>query len=46
MTERVPFEEIYAGHAEEYDALVRAEDRDGNLIPAIEAIHPLAGASR
>jgi ubiquinone/menaquinone biosynthesis C-methylase UbiE len=39
------FEEIYASHAEEYDALVEAEDRDGNLIPAIEAIHPLAGAT-
>ncbi|HEU4726430.1 MAG TPA: methyltransferase domain-containing protein, partial [Kofleriaceae bacterium] len=38
-------EEIYAGHAEEYDALVRAEDADGALIPALEAIHPLAGAA-
>jgi len=41
----VGFEEIYASRAEEYDALVSAEDRDGNLIPAIEAIHPLAGAA-
>ena len=39
------FEEIYASHAEQYDALVDAEDRDGNLIPTIETIHPLAGAS-
>ena len=39
------FEEIYASRAEEYDALVAAEDRDGNLIPAIEAIQPLAGAA-
>ena len=38
-------EQIYASHAEAYDALVRAEDRDGNLIPAIESIHPLAGAA-
>jgi ubiquinone/menaquinone biosynthesis C-methylase UbiE len=39
------FEEIYAGHAEEYDALVQAEDCDGNLIPSIETAHPLSGAA-
>lgn len=39
------FEEIYARHAEQYDALVDAEDRDGNLIPAIESIHPLRDAA-
>lgn len=37
--------EIYARHAAEYDELVRAEDCDGNLIPAIEEVHPLDGAS-
>lgn len=30
--------EIYARHAERYDALVQAEDCDGALIPAIDAI--------
>lgn len=39
------YQNIYAHHAKEYDALVRAEDADGNLIPAIEAVHPLAGAT-
>jgi ubiquinone/menaquinone biosynthesis C-methylase UbiE len=38
------FEEIYAGHAAEYDALVTAEDCEGNLVPALEAICPLRGA--
>lgn len=38
-------EEIYAGHAEEYDALITAEDCDGNLLPALEAIHPWDGAA-
>ncbi len=38
-------ERIYAEHAAEYDALVGAEDCDGHLLPAIEAIAPLAGAS-
>jgi ubiquinone/menaquinone biosynthesis C-methylase UbiE len=37
-------ERIYAEHAAEYDALVSAEDCDGHLLPAIEAIAPLAGA--
>jgi ubiquinone/menaquinone biosynthesis C-methylase UbiE len=36
-------QEIYAEHAAEYDALVSAEDCDANLIPALEAIHPLCG---
>ena len=36
---------IYAHHAEEYDALVSAEDCDGNLLPAIEAVAPLAGTA-
>jgi ubiquinone/menaquinone biosynthesis C-methylase UbiE len=36
--------EIYAKHAGAYDELVRAEDRDGNLLPAIERICPLDGA--
>lgn len=36
--------EIYAKHAAEYDELVRAEDWDGNLLPAIERICPLEGA--
>ncbi|MFO0756226.1 MAG: class I SAM-dependent methyltransferase [Byssovorax sp.] len=35
---------IYERHAAEYDALVAAEDHKGNLMPAIEAIAPLAGA--
>ena len=38
-------ESIYAEHAAEYDALVSAEDCDGHLLPAIEAIAPLTGAS-
>ena len=39
------YQNIYTNHAKEYDALVRAEDADGNLIPAIESIHPLKGAA-
>ena len=35
---------IYRDHAEEYDALVSAEDCDGHLLPAIEGIATLAGA--
>jgi ubiquinone/menaquinone biosynthesis C-methylase UbiE len=38
-------ERIYAEHAAEYDALVGAEDCDGHLLPAIETIAPLPGAS-
>jgi len=37
--------QIYEHHAAEYDALVGAEDCDGNLLPAIEAIAPLPGAA-
>lgn len=37
--------EIYARHAAEYDELISAEDCDGNLVPAIEAICPLDGAA-
>jgi ubiquinone/menaquinone biosynthesis C-methylase UbiE len=36
--------EVYQSHAEQYDELVRCEDRDGNLLPAIQAIAQLAGA--
>lgn len=39
------YQNIYANHAKEYDALVRAEDADGNLIPAIESVHSLVGAT-
>lgn len=39
------YQNIYENHAKEYDALVCAEDADGNLIPAIEAVHPLTGAA-
>ena len=37
-------EQIYAEHAEPYDALVAAEDCDGTLIPAIEAIASASGS--
>ncbi len=37
------FEEIYAQHAAEYDALVSREDYQHRLLPAIEQIIPLAG---
>jgi len=39
--------EIYvsASHARRYDALVRAEDCDGHLVQALDAIAPIAGAS-
>src|SRR5262249_51724924 len=39
------YQQIYSQHAEEYDALVAAEDCDRRLLPALEAITPLAGAS-
>jgi ubiquinone/menaquinone biosynthesis C-methylase UbiE len=39
------FHRIYRHHADEYDALVGAEDCDGRLQPALEAIAPLAGAA-
>lgn len=37
--------DIYTHNAAEYDELISSEDCDGNLIPAIEAICPLAGAN-
>jgi ubiquinone/menaquinone biosynthesis C-methylase UbiE len=37
-------QQIYARHAAEYDALVSAEDCDGHLLPALEALAPVAGA--
>jgi ubiquinone/menaquinone biosynthesis C-methylase UbiE len=36
--------EIYQLHPEQYDALVRSEDREGNLLKAIRAIVELNGA--
>jgi SAM-dependent methyltransferase len=36
---------IYRDHADEYDELVGAEDCDGHLGPALEALLPLAGAA-
>jgi ubiquinone/menaquinone biosynthesis C-methylase UbiE len=38
------FEEIYAEHAEAYDALVEREDYEGHLLPALAGIAPLRGA--
>ena len=35
---------IYRDHADDYDRLICAEDCDGNLLPALEAIRPMAGA--
>ena len=35
--------EIYQSRADDYDALVRCEDREGNLLRAIQAIIPLKG---
>src|SRR5262249_51397388 len=37
------YEEIYRFHAREYDELVSAEDCEGNLLPALEAVAPLCG---
>ena len=39
------FHRIYERHAEAYDALVAAEDCEGRLRPALQAIAPLAGAT-
>jgi ubiquinone/menaquinone biosynthesis C-methylase UbiE len=41
----VDFHQVYERHAAEYDAMVAAEDCDGHLLPALEAIVPLAGAA-
>jgi len=38
------FRAIYASQADAYDALVSREDYQGNLLPALEGIYPLAGA--
>ena len=38
------FEEIYAQHADAYDALIEREDYQGHLLPALAAITPLDGA--
>ena len=37
------FQNIYATQADQYDAMVSREDYQGNLLPALEAIRPLAG---
>ncbi|MDX1994408.1 MAG: class I SAM-dependent methyltransferase [bacterium] len=37
------FQQIYVSKAAQYDALVSAEDYQGNLLPALDAIRPLAG---
>jgi ubiquinone/menaquinone biosynthesis C-methylase UbiE len=37
------FRAIYANQAERYDAMVSCEDYQGNLLPALERIRPLAG---
>lgn len=34
---------VYRDHADHYEAMIRREDYQGNLLPAIEAICPLAG---
>ena len=36
------FKEIYSHHAGKYDLLVAREDYEGNLLPALNAIRPLA----
>jgi ubiquinone/menaquinone biosynthesis C-methylase UbiE len=36
--------EVYELHPEKYDALVRCEDRDGNLLTAIRSLAPLEGS--
>ena len=38
------FEEIYAAHADTYDALVEREDYQGHLLPALDGIARLRGA--
>lgn len=37
------YERIYRERADDYDRLVRAEDADGHLLPALEAVAPVAG---
>jgi ubiquinone/menaquinone biosynthesis C-methylase UbiE len=36
--------EVYQSHAEEYDALVRCEDREGNLLEAVRDLVALEGS--
>jgi ubiquinone/menaquinone biosynthesis C-methylase UbiE len=43
MTNR--WQDIYTNHAETYDELVRGEDYQGNLLPAISGLCPLAGTT-
>lgn len=38
------FEEIYASHARDYDALVDCEDYQGRLLPTLAGLAPLDGA--
>jgi ubiquinone/menaquinone biosynthesis C-methylase UbiE len=37
------YHQIYRQHADQYELLVSREDRDGNLIRALNGIRPLAG---
>jgi ubiquinone/menaquinone biosynthesis C-methylase UbiE len=37
------FQEIYAKHADKYEALVKHEDYQGNILKALREIHPLTG---
>ncbi|MEO8612680.1 MAG: class I SAM-dependent methyltransferase, partial [Chloroflexota bacterium] len=37
------FQEIYAKHADKYEALVKREDYQGNILKALREIHPLTG---
>lgn len=37
------FQEIYAKHADQYEALVAREDYQGNILKALKKIRPLAG---
>jgi ubiquinone/menaquinone biosynthesis C-methylase UbiE len=37
------FQNIYAHHADQYEALVTREDCEGHILPALQAISPLAG---
>ncbi|MEZ4232335.1 MAG: class I SAM-dependent methyltransferase [Polyangiaceae bacterium] len=42
---RLSYEEIYRDHAEHYDRLVRAEDREGQLAATLNALLDLRGRS-
>ena len=41
----VDYQRIYERHADEYDAMVAAEDCDNHLLPALQSIVSLAGAA-